>query len=123
MAYCTYNEACGNPGAPDDRRIRRKPVRDENHAFHAPPYRVSAETFVAWHTDVTPPFPFHPVPIARTLGAAELEELGRRVHFLATNNADVPGDPLQVLRNSRKCFVLAVLAEMGYLAGSVPQPC
>ena len=123
MAHCTYNESRDHPGSPVGRRTRRLPVRDANHASFAPPYQVSAESFIAWHTGVTPPFPFHPVPIARTLGAAELEELGRRVHLLATNNADAPGNPLQVLRNSCKCFVLAVLAEMGYLAGPVPRPC
>ena len=123
VAHCTYNESRDNPGPSVGPRTRRLPVRDANHASFAPPYRVSAESFIAWHTGVTPPFPFHPVPIARTLGAGELEELGRRVHMLATNNADAPGNPLQVLRNNCKCFVLAVLAEMGYLAGPVPRPC
>ena len=123
MAHCTYNESRDHADStPVGRRTRRLPVRDANHASYAPPYRVSAESFIAWHTGVTPPFPFHPVPIARTLGAAELEELGRRVHLLATNNADAPSNPLQVLRNSCKCFVLAVLAEMGYLTGPVPRP-
>lgn len=122
VAHCTYNESRDTQGSPVSRRARRLPVRDTNHASFAPPYRVSAESFVSWHTGVTPPFPFHPVPIARTLGAAELEELGRRVHLMVTNNADAPGNPLQVLRNSCKCFVLAVLAEMGYLAGQIPRP-
>ncbi len=123
MAHCTYNESRENLAVPVSHRTRRLPVRDANHASFAPPYRVSAESFIAWHTGVTPPYPFHPVPIARTLGAAELEELGRRVHLLATDNAEASGNPLQFLRNSCKCFVLAVLAEMGYLAGSVPRPC
>ena len=123
VAHCTYNECRDNQDPSVSRRGRRLPVRDTNHASFAPPYRVSAESFIAWHTGVTPPFPFHPVPIARTLGAAELEALGRRVHLLVTNNADAPSNPLQVLRNSCKCFVLAALAEMGYLAGQIPRPC
>ncbi|MES2921921.1 MAG: hypothetical protein V4819_10250 [Verrucomicrobiota bacterium] len=103
--------------------MARKPERDQNQALHAPPYRVSTESFIAWHTDVTPPFPFHPVPIARTLGAAELAELGRRVHLLANHQTDLHVDPLRILRNDCKCFVLAVLAGMGLLAGKVPHPC
>ena len=118
VAHCTYNEARDLHGS----SLGHPPRRDKNNAFFAPLYRVNSKTYTAWQTDVTPPFPFHPVPIARTLGPAELEDLGRRVHFLANNNLDVPEDPLQVLRNSCKCFVLAVLAKMGYLADQVLHP-
>lgn len=126
VAYCTYNESHGNPESiesTESRRISRKPDRDENQALYAPPYRVSTATYIAWHTNVTPPFPFHPVPIARSLSEAELETLGRHVLFLANPNTDQHGDPLQSLRNDRKCLVFAALAAMGCLAGSVPQPC
>ena len=118
VAHCTYKEARDFYESSGGRR----PRCDKNRANFAPPYQVSSETYTSWHTDVTPPFPFHPIPIARTLSIAELADLGRRVHFLATNIADMPGNPLQLLRNNRKCFVLAVLAEMGYLAGSVLRP-
>ena len=125
VAYCTYNESRGNPESTEtteSRWISRKPDRDENQALYAPPFRVSTATYIAWHTNVTPPFPFYPVPIVRSLSAAELETLGRHVLFLANPNTDLHGDPLQFLRNDRKCLVFAALAEMGYLAGSVPQP-
>lgn len=120
-AYCTYNET-GNSGPAEQRRILRRPERDQNQALYAPPHRVSPESFIAWHINVTPPFPFHPVPIARTLSAAELTELGRRAHGIANPHTALDGDPLKILRNDRKCFVLAVLAEMGLLAGRVSRP-
>jgi hypothetical protein len=123
VAYCTYNESRCNPESVESRRMSRKPDRDENQALYAPPFRVSTATSIAWHTNVTPPFPFHPVPIARSLSAAELKTLGRRVLSLANPDTDQHGDPLQFLRNDRKCLVFAALAEMGYLAGSLPQPC
>jgi hypothetical protein len=123
VAHCTYNHARAIAGSPDGRRSTRLSLHDENRIDFAPPFSVSSETFIAWHTNVTPPFPFHPVPIARPLAAAEMKSLGRRVHFLAHSNADESGNPLQILRNDRKCYVLAALAEMGLLAGRVPQPC
>ena len=123
VAHCTYNEARGIPGSREYRRTNRGPLRDENQVSYAPPFPVSSETSIAWHTNVTPPFPFHPIPIARTLSATEMEGLGRRVHFLANQNADECTNPLHILRNDRKCYVLAALAEMGLLAGRVPQPC
>lgn len=122
-AHCTYNESRGIPGSREYRRTSRRPLHDENQVCYAPPFSVSSETCIAWHTNVTPPFPFHPIPISRTLSTAEMEGLGRRVHFLANQNADECTNPLQILRNDRKCYVLAALAEMGLLAGRVPQPC
>lgn len=123
VAYCTYNESRGNPESTESRGMSRMPDRDENQALFAPPYRVSTATYIAWHTDVTPPFPFHPVPIARSLSAAELKTLGRRVLALANHNTDQHVDPLQFLRNNCKCLVFAALSEMGFLAGLVPRPC
>ncbi len=123
LAHCTYNEARGIPGSLDFRRSNDLPLLDRNQVRYAPPFPVSAETCTSWHTDVIPPFPFHPIPIARSLSSAEMEFLGRRVHFLANRNADDGTNPLQILRNDRKCHVLAALAEMGLLAGRVPQPC
>lgn len=123
LAHCTYNEACGIPGSPDFRRANRLPLLDENQVSYALPFPVSSATSIAWHTNVIPPFPFHPIPIARSLSATEMECLGRRVHFLAYQDADDCTNPLQILRNDRKCYVLAALAEMGLLAGRVPQPC
>lgn len=123
LAHCTYNEARGIPGSLDFRRTNRLPLFDENQVRYALPFPVSSATCIAWHTNFMPPFPFHPIPIARSLSAAEMENLGRRVHFLANKSADDSANPLQILRNDRKCYVLAALAEMGLLAGRVLQPC
>ena len=123
LAHCTYNEDRGMPESYDFRRTNRLPLFDENRVRYSPPFPVSSETCIAWHTNVMPPFPFHPIPIARSLSAAEMGFLARRVHFLANQNAVEGTNPLQILRNDRKCYVLAALAEMGLLAGRIPQPC
>lgn len=123
LAHCTYNEASGIPGTRDFRSTNHLPLVDKNQVSYSPPFPVSAETCTAWHTNVMPPFPFHPIPIARSLSAAEMECLGKRVHFLSNTTADDSTNPLQILRNSRKCYVLAALAEMGLLTGRIPQPC
>ena len=45
-------------------------------------FAVSPETYIAWHTDVSPAFPFHPVPILRELSDAEMFDLTRHVERL-----------------------------------------
>ena len=88
---------------------------DGNQAPYAPPYPVSPASFISWHTHVSPPFPYHALPISHTLSPAEMDDLANRV--ISRINGD-PGDyqPLtSVLRNDLKLIVIAALAEMGLL--------
>jgi hypothetical protein len=116
--YCSYNERHPSHGMRGDRWVSGESLHDANMAPYAPPYPVSPETFITWHTNVSPPFPFHPVPIARSLSGSEMEELARRVAKRMNLKPDAFRHPLQVLKNDSKCFVLASLADMGLLAGT-----
>lgn len=111
--YCTYNVFRENPG--DVRLFRHEPDLDSNGASFAPPFPVSVETHIAWHTNVIPAFPFHPVPLTRTLASEEMDDLGRRVICLLGEKEEHFGDAKAVLRNDYKFHILAVLAEMDLL--------
>jgi hypothetical protein len=115
--YCTYNEHRADLRY-DNRRSDWMPEQDQNGATYIPPYPVSNETHIAWHTNVCPPYPYHPVPLVRTLSALELSELGRNVTELLGEKPDAHADPVKVLRNDHKPYVLAALARMGLLPGS-----
>lgn len=113
--YCSHNEFREHPGGFDKRRYEFLPVQDENGAFFIPPFPVSPETYISWHTNVTPPYPYHPVPVARTLTTGEMEELGERVIRLLGENPDSFPDARAVLRNEHKSTVVAGLAGMKLL--------
>lgn len=105
-AFCSYNWAGGH-----DSVLSFTSSRDSNEALYSPPYPVSQETYVCWQTNVQPPFPFHAIPIVRSLSIFELKEIGRCVLALAEET----GDPIAVLRNDRKTAILVILAKMGLL--------
>jgi hypothetical protein len=113
-AYCTYNEF-----RPDRRHenssINMMSELDDNGACYTPPYPVSLETHISWHTDVSPPYPFHPVPITRSLSPEDLIELGKNVIQLRDGSVNEECNPLSVIRNDHKPFILAALAHMGLL--------
>lgn len=113
--YCTYNEFPEHPAAFDRRRLELLPTEDENGASYIPPFPVSSETHISWHTNVTPPYPYHPVPLAHTLSRAELEDLGYSVMRMIDDDPDSHSDAQWVLRNEYKSFVLAALAQMHLL--------
>lgn len=113
--YCTYNEFRDHPGGFDRRRSDFLPLQDENGASYIPPFPVSPETHISWHTNLTPPYPYHPVPVARTLTSDEIEELGERVIRLQRENPDAFPDARDILWNEHKSSVLAALAEMELL--------
>lgn len=112
--YCTFNEFCGSPLAMDFRRMNRFPAVDESGTCFAPPYPVSNETFICWHTNVCPPYPYHPVPILRPLTIREFVFLGSIVMELTGNRLDT-SNPTRFLTNRHKAVILVGLAEMELL--------
>ncbi len=113
--YCTYNEFRPHPAALDIRRLNRLPERDENGIPYTPPYPVSPETFITWHTHVSPPYPYHPVPVVRPLTSAEMNLLGQSVIRLGhIRNADA-SHPLRYLTAIHKAAILTALAEFDLL--------
>lgn len=103
LPYCTYNEMTG-----DD----LEPHHDENHAFYSPPFPVSRETYISWDTQVSPPFPYHAVPIPHSLSPRQMEDLARRVIALMDASPEDFPDPLRVLTNPHKNHIYLALAEM-----------
>lgn len=118
LPFCSCNEAPGAPvleGQPSD-----GDPYDSNGNLNSPPFPVSHLTFVSWHTHVTPPVAFHPVPIKRFLSIAEMEDIARKV--LEVTGTQLSGNChlLSVLRNENKCYILYFLARMGVLMGVSP---
>lgn len=115
--FCSYNAA---PRKPKDAKEGRdeEPARDANGAPLVPPYSVSQETFIAWDTRHQPHFPYHPLPIARTLSTDEFTDLGNRVTDILGYSEDAPlrPTPLEVLKDENKEEILAALSEMGLLS-------
>jgi hypothetical protein len=85
------------------------------------PYPVSPLTSISWHADCIPAFPFHPVPIPRSMSVAELVDLARRVRALAGEKEDEDPQSLGSLPIGRKALVYQALAAMGILASFIPQ--
>ncbi len=115
--YCTYNvqsHADGPDSQPTD--------HDGNGARFMPPFPVSPETHILWHTNITPAFPFHPVPVTRTLSPGEMVELAQRVIRLLGESEDRFADARTVLRNDYKFHILAMLSEMGLLQQATSAP-
>jgi len=118
--YCTYNEAQGIPALSGARLYQPERLHDGNGAFYSPLFPIDAGTYVCWHLHVAPPFPFHGVPVTHSLTAAEMGELAQRVMLASEEEPALFPDPVTLLRNDRKCFVLACLSRMGLLSASVP---
>ena len=90
-------------------------LHDDEGNLHAPPFPVSHCTYISWHTHVTPPVSFHPVPIKRFLSIAEMEDLAHKV--LEVSGEKLPGNAhlLSILRNEHKSLILCFLARLGLL--------
>lgn len=120
LPFCSRNHAPGvamTEGLPSNQQVD---LHDGNGNLNSPPFPVSHLTYVLWHTDVTPPVSFHPVPLKRFLSIAEMEDIARSV--LEVTGAKISGNShlLSILRNEYKCYILHFLARMGVLAGVTP---
>lgn len=112
LAYCTYNERQLSLESDGDDALTHVPDRDENQARYSPPFPVSRETYISWHSDTAPPFPYHAVPITRTLSPGEMEDLARRVIQMMEETPSAYPQPLRVLTNQNKIYIYLALAEM-----------
>lgn len=108
--YCSQNilEEAGHMQPWDDQQSSRTR------------FAVSPETYIAWHTDVSPAFPFHPVPILRELSDAEMLDLTRHVERLGDLPPD-PRNPLFTLHAGRLGLIYRALAEMNIPATFIPR--
>lgn len=120
--YCTYNAAQGTSASAGVRLYQAERLHDKNGAFYSPLFPINLGTYICWHLHVSPPFPFHGLPITRSLSAEEMGELAQRVLLACEQDPATCPDPLSLLRNDRKCFILASLSVMGLLSGSTPHP-
>jgi len=120
MPFCSYNEARNTNSRPNATRSRHAPTRDNNGAYFSPPCPISPQSFILWETQVTPPFPFHAIPLKRTLSLEEMQELARQVAQVTGALADDSPSRLSVLRNDFKSYILSILSRMGVLAGVIP---
>ncbi|MES2657980.1 MAG: hypothetical protein V4689_05150 [Verrucomicrobiota bacterium] len=114
VPYCSYNGHRADPTS-SGRGLNLLPQCDRNGAFYHPPYPVSPETHITWHTNVSPPYPFHPVPLARSLSPSELADVAHKVIELMEEAPEVYPDPIKVLRNQYKPYIVATLARMRLL--------
>ena len=118
LPFCSCNEA---PVVSVQGGIVASDVlHDREGNLYAPPFPVSPHSFVSWHTHVTPPIPFHPVPIKRFLTIAELEGLARKVVEVSGEQISANSHLLSILRNEYKSYILYFLAHMGVLEGVTP---
>ena len=118
--YCTYNAAVDDPTFPGFRVYQPEEHHDKNGAFLSPLFPISPGTYTCWHLHSSPPIPFHGVPITRSLSAMEMSDLAQRVLLSTGEDPSLYPDPLALLRNPWKSFILAGLSRMGVLSGSVP---
>lgn len=116
--YCTLQNESLDQADPGD--IHLSGIND--FIYQVPPFPVNGDSHISWHTNVTPPYPYHPVPVVHPLTAGEMDELGLAVMRLLELAADVGPDPRLVLRNSHKPYILAALAGMGLLQRIDPAP-
>ncbi|MEO5715199.1 MAG: hypothetical protein ABIT37_17100 [Luteolibacter sp.] len=112
-AYCTYNEFSSRPNNPDGKPHTE--AQDHHGVSYSPRFPLSRETHIAWHTDVSPPYPYHPFPIARSLSRDEMNALARQVIELLDGSTAPKPDPLSILRNEYKCHIVAALSKLGLL--------
>jgi len=114
LPHCSYNEQSGT--FPDDERGRSWKARgDENGASYSPPFPVSEETQICWHKNSKPPFPYHPIPIARTLTSPDLLEVADYVIRLMGDAPKELTNKLRVLHYDFKSYVLSALAILDLL--------
>ncbi len=69
---------------------------------------------------LSPPLPFHPIPINRFLTLDELQELAREVRRATGASPMKLNHPLDVLRNENKGYILVFLARKNLLSGGAP---
>jgi hypothetical protein len=119
LPFCSCNVAPVIAVA-DGQSTDDEELYDSNGNLISPPFPVSHHSYVSWHTHVTPPIPYYPIPLKRFLSIAEMEDVARKV--LEVTGAKLSGNChlLSVLRNEYKCYVLHFLARMGVLAGVTP---
>ena len=119
LPFCSCNHEVPNTVTADG-IFMSEDLHDIDGNLHAPPFPVSHRTFVSWHTHVTPPVSFHPVPIKRFLSIAEMENLARKVLEVSGEKLSGNAHLLSILRNEYKCYILYFLARKGLLEGVVP---
>ena len=117
--YCTYNAAHGTSASAGARLYQPEHLHDWNGAFYSPLFPINPGTYICWHLHVSPPIPFHGLPITRSLSLADMGELAQRVLLASEEDPAACSDPLSLLRNDWKCFILASLSWMGLLSGSI----
>lgn len=117
--YCTYNAAQETSVPAGARIYQAERLHDLNGAFYSPLFPINPGTYICWHLHVSPPYPFHGLPITRSLSAADMGELAQRVLLVSEENPTACSDPLALLRNDWKSFILASLSSMGLLSGSI----
>ncbi len=120
LPFCSYNEARNSHLGADGSRSRRAPTRDSNGAYFSPPCPISPQSFILWQNQVSPPFPFHAVPLKRSLSVEEMKELARQVAQVTGCQSDDSPSRLGVIRNDFKAYILSILSRMGVLAGIIP---
>jgi hypothetical protein len=118
--YCTYNAAQGISVASGTQLYQAERLHDGNGAFYVPRFAINPGTYICWHLHTSPPVPFHGVPVTRSLSAAEMDKLAQRVLLTSGENPAMYPDPLVLLRNEWKSFILASLSRMGLLSGGIP---
>ena len=114
--YCTYNECRGDRSGAEERWINGLMLRDERGACYAPPYPVSRETHIMWRTNISPPFPYHAVPVTRSLSHEEIQEVACAVRRLLDADSKTDSAPVAILRNDCRDQILVVLSSFGLLA-------
>ena len=119
--YCTYNAARGISATTGPQLYQPARLHDENGAFYSPLYAINPGSYICWHLHVSPPIHFHGLPITRSLSAADLRELSQLVLLASDEDPSIYSDPLTLLCNDWKCYVLASLSMMGLLSGSPAQ--
>ena len=117
--YCSYNEALGASGIFNTRLYQEERLHDTNGAFYSPLFPIDPGTYICWHLDVTPPMPFHGVPVIHSLSTSEMGELALQVLIASEEDLATYADPLIQLCNNRKSFILATLARMGLLSTGI----
>lgn len=120
LPFCSCNEAPNVPVSEGQSSDGQADPYDSDGNLNSPPFPVSHRTYVSWHTHISPPVAFHPVPLTRFLSIAEMEGIARKV--LKVTCAELSGNShlLSVLRNENKCYILYFLARMGVLMGVNP---
>ena len=113
---CTYNEYRGDRSEAEDRWINELTLRDERGACYAPPYPVSRETHIMWRTNISPPFPYHAVPVTRSLSHEEIQEVACAVRGLLDVDSKTDSPPVAILRNDHRDQIMLVLSSFGLLA-------